>query len=240
MVAATVRGRGGPRNSAPGERSNTDIRRLARYHAGEMPGDMLEPPTDTIHPQPMLRGEKVWLRAVEPSELIEGAQQVSDAEIAHFAGFKMPLSRAGAEQFANEYLKQVGQSLFFFSIVPLGEETAIGNVSLRDVDRVNGSAELAILLAEPRVLGKGYGTDAVNTLLDFGFGELRLERIMLQVFDYNPRARRSYEKSGFKEEALLRRSRFHRGAHHDVHLMSIIRDDWLALPRKRSWDLAGP
>ena len=237
-MAATVRGRGGPRNSAPGERSSTDMRRSARYHAGEMP-ETSEPATDTPHPQPMLRGEKVWLRAVEPSELIEGAQQVSDAEIAHFAGFKMPLSRAGAEHFATEYLKQVGQTLFFFSIVPLGEETAIGNVSLRDVDKVNGSAELAILFPSRAFSARAMAPMPSTPSSTSASASCGSSGSMLQVFDYNPRAMRSYEKAGFKDDALLRRSRFHRGEHHDVHLMSIIRDDWLALPRKRSWDLAG-
>jgi RimJ/RimL family protein N-acetyltransferase len=105
------------------------------------------------------------------------------------------------------------------------------------VDKVNGSGIVGIFIGDRRYLGQGYGTDALNALVDLGFGELRLERIELEVFDYNARAMRSYEKSGFQTDAVLRRARFHRGAHHDVHLMSILRDDWLALPRKRSWEL---
>ncbi len=77
---------------------------------------------------------------------------------------------------------------------------------------------------------------ALNCLVDFGFGELRLERIYLHVFDYNARAQRSYEKAGFRTDAVLRRHRFHRGEHHDVHLMSILRGDWLAMDRRRAWD----
>jgi RimJ/RimL family protein N-acetyltransferase len=197
---------------------------------------------DPYVPQPMLRGEKIWLRSIEPSELVEGVEQVNDAEIAHFAGFKTPLTRAGAERFSQKLVKQPGQapSWMIFNIVPLGEKKGIGTVGFRDIDHLNGSAELTILLDDRRLLGKGFGTDAVNAVCDFGFGELRLERIMLRVFDYNARAIRSYEKAGFQTDALTRKSRFHRGVHHDVLVMSIIRDDWLALPRPKSWDLAGP
>ena len=200
-----------------------------------------ETPADSA-PQPMLRGEKVWLRAVEPTELVEGVDKVGDATIAHFAGFKVPLSRANAQRFATKMTDQSFQnpSWIMFNIVPIGGREAIGNVSLRDLDMTNGSAELSILLDDRRNLGKGFGTDAVNAICDFGFGELRLERIWLRVFDYNPRAIRSYEKSGFKTDAVTRRSRFHRGVHHDVLVMSIVRDDWLALPRKKSWELTGP
>jgi len=209
---------------------------VAGYHGAQMS----EP--DAFSPQPMLRGEKVWLKGIETSELVEGVDKVGDATIAHFAGFKAPLTRGGAERFANRAIPEPGQpqTFFVFGIVPLGEQTAIGNVSLRDVDQLNGGAELAIAVSDPRLLGKGFGTDAVNAICDFGFGELRLECIRLQVFDYNARAIRSYQKSGFQTDAVQRKARFHRGAYHDVLLMSIVRDDWLALPRPKSWDLAGP
>ena len=118
----------------------------------------------------------------------------------------------------------------------LGDDEPIGGVGLRHVDRVNGSAEVSIFITDPSSWSKGLGTDAMRALLDFAFGEMRLERIWLRVFDYNPRAVRSYEKVGFVKEVLLRHDRFHRGKHHDTHLMAIVRPDWEADSRKRSWD----
>ena len=76
----------------------------------------------------------------------------------------------------------------------------------------------------------------MNALLDFGFGQLRLERLWLEVYDFNLRARRSYEKSGFSLEGTQRRAIFKRGKHRDVLLMAILRDEWAALDRRRSWD----
>ncbi len=195
-------------------------------------------------PLPMLRGELVWLRPSEPADIVMNSDLAGDAEVGHFLGAKSPMSRAAAERFATEIFSQSGpsggQSSYGYAICPLDEERSIGTVFIHDVDKVNGSGIVGIFLGDRRYLGKGYGTDALNALVDFGFGELRLERIELEVFDYNTRAIRSYEKAGFQTDAVLRRARFHRGAHHDVHLMSILRDDWLALPRKRSWELTGP
>jgi len=191
-------------------------------------------------PRPMLRGERVWLRPIEPSDVVANSGLAGDAEVGHFLGAKAPRSRADAERFATEILAQVGKSGYPFAICLLGEERGIGTVFLRGIDQVNGMGEVGIFIGDRRYLGQGYGTDALNALVDFGFGELRLERIELEVFDYNLRAIRSYEKSGFQTDAVLRRARFHRGQHHDVHMMSILRDDWLALPRPRSWELAGP
>jgi RimJ/RimL family protein N-acetyltransferase len=187
-------------------------------------------------PIPMLRGELVWLRASEKADFTEGGNLISDAETGHFLGVKAPIGREGGEAFAQKVAAQQGKTMYSFTICQLGEERGIGNVTLRNLDRENGSAEVAIVIAAKSLQGRGYGTDAMNCVLDFGFGELRLERIYLHVFDYNERARRSYEKSGFKTDAVLRRARFHRGVHHDVTLMSILRGDWLALERRRAWE----
>jgi RimJ/RimL family protein N-acetyltransferase len=187
----------------------------------------------------MIRGEKVWLRPTEPSDIIHGSLYAGDAEVGHFLGAKTPMSKAAAERFSAEIFSQNERdpSGYGYAICLLGTETSIGTVFLRNVDKVNGSGIVGIFIGDRRYLGQGYGTDALNALVDLGFGELRLERIELEVFDYNARAMRSYEKSGLQTDAVLRRARFHRGAHHDVHLMSILRGDWLALPRKRSWEL---
>ncbi len=196
--------------------------------------------TEAPTPRPMLRGERVWLRPIEPEDIVANSATASDAEVGHFLGAKMPMSRAGSERFAAEVLTFVGQTGYPYAICLIDGDLSIGTVFLRDVDKVNGSGVVGIFLGDRRYLGQGYGTDALNALVDFGFGELRLERIELEVFDYNTRAIRSYVKAGFQTDAVLRHARFHRGTHHDVHIMSILRDDWLALPRKRSWELTGP
>lgn len=187
-------------------------------------------------PRPMLRGERVWLSAIDKEEMVEDAAWISDAEIGHFLGVKAPIGRDGATRFAEEFLAQVGKTIHPFGISLLADNRRVGSAALRGHDHENGSAEVGIFLTDPRLLGQGLGTDALNCLVDHGFGELRLERIWLQVFDYNERGRRSYEKAGFRTDATLRHARFHRGVHHDVHLMSILRADWLALDRRRAWD----
>jgi RimJ/RimL family protein N-acetyltransferase len=193
-------------------------------------------PESTAESLPMLRGERVWLRAATKAEFIADAPAVSDAETGHFLGLKVPVSAEGGEQFAQHKLSQQGVSVWSFAICLLADDRRIGNTALRNVDRENGSAEMSIVIIDKAYQGRGFGTDALNCLVDFAFGELRLERVYLHVFDFNARAMRSYEKAGFQTDAILRHARFHRGQHHDVHLMSILRGDWLALDRRRAWD----
>ncbi|HEY8180003.1 MAG TPA: GNAT family protein [Candidatus Limnocylindria bacterium] len=192
--------------------------------------------TPTAVSLPMLRGEHVWLRASTRADFVEDVDAVSDADTGHFLGLKGPIGPEGSEHFAQQVLSQQGQSAWSFTICLLEDNRRIGNVTLRNLDRENGSVEVAIVITEKASQGRGLGTDALNCVVDFGFGELRLERIYLHVFDYNGRAQRSYEKAGFETDAILRRSRFHRGEHHDVLLMSILRGAWLAMDRRRAWD----
>jgi RimJ/RimL family protein N-acetyltransferase len=74
----------------------------------------------------------------------------------------------------------------------------------------------------------------VNALVDFGFAALRLERIWLEVWTENARAMRAYEKAGFVHEGTLRHDRYEGGRFTDGHVMSILRDEWLALERRRA------
>ncbi len=182
-----------------------------------------------------MRGRLVWLRPLEKADL--ATADFDHVEFAHYAGFRTARGSDQDARWFEELLPQLGESVFQFVICRLGSREAIGGCGLRDLDRENGSAEASIFL-DPGNWGRGLGTDAMAALVDFGFGELRLERIYLHVFDYNPRAIRSYEKVGFVREATLRRAQFHRGEHHDVILMAILRDEWLALERPRSWDYA--
>ena len=73
-------------------------------------------------------------------------------------------------------------------------------------------------------------------LVGLGFGQLRLERLWLEVYDYNARARRSYEKCGFTLEGTERHAIYKHGRHHDVHMMSILSEEWAAQPRRKSWE----
>jgi RimJ/RimL family protein N-acetyltransferase len=200
-----------------------------------MIGAMSDAPPTGPH-EPMLRGERVWLRSATKADFIEDAAAVSDRDTGHFLGLKTPISPDDAAEFAQQLISQQGRGAFSFAICLLADDRRVGTITLRGVDRENGAAEMAITITEKADQGQGLGTDALNCLVDYGFGELRLERIYLHVFDYNQRAMRSYEKAGFQTDAILRRHRFHRGDHHDVHLMSILRGDWLAMDRRRAWD----
>ncbi|HUG49286.1 MAG TPA: GNAT family protein [Candidatus Limnocylindria bacterium] len=187
-------------------------------------------------PRPVLRGERVFLRAGERDDIPTFVGWFNDGETTSFLLMRAPMSQAAEEGWFDRMLAAQGRDGYFFVICLLGGGQPIGTIGLFELDEINGSAGVGISIGEKSLWGKGFGTDALQALLDFGFGELRLERIWLDVYDYNVRGRRSYEKCGFVPEGTKRRGVYRRGEYSDVLLMSILRDEWAAQTRKRSWD----
>jgi len=83
-----------------------------------------------------------------------------------------------------------------FAIETLGGRH-IGNCVYYNIDKVKGEVELGIMVGEHDCWGKGYGADAVNTLVGYLFHELELQRIHLKTLDWNERAQRCFLKCGF-------------------------------------------
>lgn len=177
----------------------------------------------------IIEAGRVYLRPFEAADAETYRRWRADAEPMALAGWheRAPLSLAQVEARIAKLADEQGKDHYTFLICLAADERPIGEVGLGDLDRLNGSAQLGIFIGEPDEWGKGYGTDAVTALVDFGFRELRLERIWLEVWTENPRARRAYEKAGFTWEATLRHDRYEGGQYTDGHVMSILRDEWV-------------
>ena len=74
----------------------------------------------------------------------------------------------------------------------------IGNAMYYNIDTIRREAEVGITIGERDYWGKGYGTDAVKTLVRVIFGATGFRRIYLKTLDWNERAQRSFEKAGFR------------------------------------------
>ena len=96
----------------------------------------------------------------------------------------------------------------------------IGNCTYYNIDEAKGEAELGILIGNSDYWDKGYGTDAITTLLDHIFHKTNLKRIYLKTLDWNTRARRCFEKHGFKQYGQSVRDGF------SFLLMEIHRKQW--------------
>ncbi len=120
-----------------------------------------------------------------------------------------------------------GKDGYYFTICRLGSDQLVGFTWLWHVNFIDSKAEFSIFLSGTDILNKGFGTDALRAILTFGFENLPLERIYLQVRATNKRAIRSYEKAGLTVEGTLRKATRYQGELADEVIMAILREEWV-------------
>ena len=76
------------------------------------------------------------------------------------------------------------------------------------------------------MLFRSIGTWITEVTRDFAFADLKLHRLELDVFSFNPRAERAYLKAGFKREGVLRDAVLDGGQYADDILMALLEDEW--------------
>ena len=90
-----------------------------------------------------------------------------------------------------------------------------------------GEADLGYMLRKD-AWGRGFGTETAQTLIEAGFGQLALARIISTVDVRNRASIRVLEKVGLRWEATYRRLRKIRGEWRDCHLFTLSREAWAA------------
>ncbi|MEP7147127.1 MAG: GNAT family protein [bacterium] len=102
----------------------------------------------------------------------------------------------------------------------------IGNIAIKKIDRINRSAELAIIIGDKNYWNKGIGSDAYRLLIDYGFNTLNLNRISSGQTVSNTGMIRVCEKMGMKKEGTLREVLFKDGEYINAVIYSIILKDY--------------
>jgi RimJ/RimL family protein N-acetyltransferase len=178
----------------------------------------------------IFKGELVRLSAFDHEELGKAyAAWGRDSELQRLfnSGASTLNSAKASMDFFEKMLKEDPPANHFFSIRKLDDNRLLGDINL-DVINEWGSRDafVGLGIGDRNDWSKGYGTDAMKIILRFAFTELNLRRVTLTVFEYNPRAIRSYEKSGFSHEGRLRGALLRDGKRWDMLYMGILYEDW--------------
>ena len=175
----------------------------------------------------MIYGQKIRLRSAEKEDLKTFVRWFNDPHVRQHLTMFRPLSMAQEERWFENLLQQENEVFFVIDIETENHWTPLGTVGLHPIDWKNRSAVFGICLGTPDDWGKGYGTDAVRTMLKYCLEELNLNRVELNVFKDNERAIRCYEKSGFRQEGLKRQAMYRHGKYVDVIIMSVLKGEFI-------------
>ena len=174
-------------------------------------------------------GSLVRLAAIDPDEMSKAMSRWNlDSEYYRMLDSAPALfwSAKKVKEWIEKDLEKDPADDMFFSIRALADDRLIGFISLFDNPGHTGDALVGIAIGEREYWGRGYGTDAMQVMLDYVFNELNYRRLTLIVFEHNPRGIRSYEKSGFVLEGRTRGAMLRDGRRWDWLWMGILREEW--------------
>jgi RimJ/RimL family protein N-acetyltransferase len=199
------------------------------------------PPAPDFSVKPTLTGAKVILRPYVEEDFPILLAAVADPEVLRLTGTihdPQAVPDPDEEWFLQVYrVRNVQPDRLDLAVVDKASGACVGEVVLNQWDEENRSCNFRTLIG-PGGQDRGLGTEALRLIVGYGFEQLGLHRISLEVYAFNPRARRVYEKAGFVVEGVLRESLRYGGEWVDATVMSVLDHEW-ARHRGRPEQAAG-
>jgi RimJ/RimL family protein N-acetyltransferase len=184
--------------------------------------------------KPTLTGARVVLRPFRAEDIPAMLEALADPEVLRLTGSvhdsvqdaETVLGPGEAASLRRYYAgRNEHQDRLDLAIIDKASGQCVGEVVLNQWDEGNCSCNFRTLIG-PAGRDRGLGTEALRLIAGYGFERLGLHRISLEVYAFNPRARRVYEKVGFVAEGVLREALRYDDDWVDATVMSILDHEW--------------
>ncbi|MER6738658.1 GNAT family N-acetyltransferase [Streptomyces puniciscabiei] len=177
--------------------------------------------------KPTLTGRKTVLRPFSEADADVMWEIIADPEVIRFT-FE-PSTELTLERLRTWYgSRATAPDRLDLAVTDPRTGELLGEAVLHEYDPAAGHCTFRTLIG-PRGRGRGIGTEATRLIVGYGFEQLGLHRVQLEVYGHNVRARRVYEKVGFVVEGVRREVQRRDGEWADEVIMSILDREWAAL-----------
>lgn len=177
----------------------------------------------------MIQGDGFVLRTVRASDVdalyearsnVEGRGEYIPPRMGSQPGFRKEFEETGF------WTDDSGMLL----IVDSGDGRLLGSIAYFRPVFYSDALEIGYQLFQAASRGKGLMTEVLRLFCSFLFSHRSVYRLQLGVHPDNVASRRVAEKAGFRKEGVLRGAVYHRGAHHDLEMYSLLRHEWVPVP----------
>ena len=174
-----------------------------------------------------LIGERIYLspKGTSEEEIQKFTEWMNDFQITDYTGRSGQIMTLNKEK---EWLENSAQNTDNrnFDIIEIKNDKLIGTIGLERFNWINRSAVLGIFIGDENFRNNGFGTEAINLLLEYGFKYLNLHSIKLSLLSVNERAHKCYLKCGFKDTGISREQYFIDGKYYDKLYMDILESEF--------------
>ena len=173
---------------------------------------------------PYLIGERIYLAPIDLDNIDYYLKWLNDQEVTQFLNIRFPLNREAEQEHLERLVRESNNLILGIHLKE--PDQLIGNVGLHRLEQIDRRATFGIVIGDKEAWSKGYGTEATKLIVDHGFRALNLNRIELEVFEFNLRGMRCYEKVGFVHEGTRRQAVYRNGQYYDCIEMGLLRREW--------------
>ena len=170
-----------------------------------------------------IRGQKVILREQREEDAPFFAYWFNKPEVMFQCGFAETTDLETEIRYINEYHKS--DDSVWFTITDT-DGNIIGETGLLRMFPAWHQTDLTIIIPDPQMQHKGYGTEAIRLMLDLAFREYGMHRVSIGVVGLNTNALEFYQKIGFRREGILEDGYYWDGKYSDFVMMRILSGEW--------------
>ncbi|MBO6881572.1 MULTISPECIES: GNAT family N-acetyltransferase [Winogradskyella] len=171
-----------------------------------------------------LKGEHIYLRALEPEDLEFVHKVENDTALWHLSDTQTPYSRFLIKQ----YLKNAKQDIYEAKQLRLAictnDDNTIGLIDVFDFNVKNKRAGIGILIKDEPNRSKGYGKEALQILVNYCFEALHLHQVFANISENNEASLKLFEGSGFKKIGLKKDWNFDGKQFSNVYILQNIKE----------------
>jgi RimJ/RimL family protein N-acetyltransferase len=173
----------------------------------------------------MIQGKRIYLRALENSDIDFMLSLVNDQELAYWEGRnEFLVSKEAQKKWFDKY-KDTGHR---FMVCDLEDDSRLGYFSFKFTDKISNSGLVAIkLVQESR--GKKIGTDVLKTAMSFLFNKINVRRLHTHIIHFNIASQKLFEKCFWMQEGVERAAIYMNNSYHDNILYSILKEEYMEL-----------
>lgn len=169
-----------------------------------------------------LKGENIYLRALEPEDLEFIHAIENDESIWEISNTQTPYSKFLIKQYLEQSHKDIFEVKQLRLMISNYEEASLGLIDIFDFDFKNSRAGIGILLKELDNRGRGYGSEALNLLKNYCFTHLGLHQLYCNISEDNQASIKLFTNLGFKQIGLKKEWNCINGSFKDEYLYQLI------------------
>jgi RimJ/RimL family protein N-acetyltransferase len=170
-------------------------------------------------------GERLYFSPLDINDLQTFTKWINDETLSRGLGnYANNFSELAEKDFLEKACKDTNR--YQFSVIRKDDDSIIGTYDLHNVYLIHGFAEVGGFIGDISDRNKGYGTEALRMICDYGFNVLRLNSLVGYVFSFNHASQKHLQKVGFKKVGEVAQRYFYNGKYHSEFIYQITRDEF--------------